>query len=57
LVPLNGHGALAQADKKTQVTEEYSHLKLKSGGTFQIVESVDDILPESKRIVTEYLGT
>jgi hypothetical protein len=48
---------LAQADKKTQVTEEYSHLKLKSGGTFQIVKSVDDILPESKRIVTEYLGT
>ena len=57
LVPLNGHGALAQADKKTQVTEEYSHLKLKSGGTFQIVESVSDILPEEKRIVTEYLGT
>jgi hypothetical protein len=57
LVPLNGHGALAQQEHVTTVTEEYSHLKLKgSSHQLQILGQDDDIHSESTRKVVEYLG-
>lgn len=57
LVPLRGHGALAQQEHQTTVTEEYSHLKLKgSNHLLQILDQGADIHSESTRKVVEYLG-
>lgn len=57
LVPLRGHGALAQQEHQTTVTKEYSHLKPKGNAhLLQILENGDDIHSESTRKVVEYLG-
>lgn len=57
LVPLRGHGALAQHEHQTTVTEEYAHLKLKgSNHLLQILDQGADIHSESTRKVVEYLG-
>lgn len=56
LVPLRGHGALAQQESVTSVTEEYSHLKLKGNAQLHILEDGENLHPESDRLVTQYLG-
>jgi len=56
LVPLRGHGALAQQEHVTTVTEEYSHLKPKGSHLLEILDSGDDIHCESTRKVIQYLG-
>ena len=56
LVPLNGHGALAQQEHVTTITEEYSHLKPKGSHLLEILDSGDDIHCESTRKVIQYLG-
>lgn len=57
LVPLRGHGALAQQEHQTTITEEYAHLKPKgSSHLLQILGQDDDVHSESTRKVVEYLG-
>ena len=60
LVPLRGHGAMAQLESITTTTAEYSHLKLK--GAHHLLNIIDDPDPlevlqcEPTRKVIEYLG-
>lgn len=56
LVPLRGHGALAQQESITSVTEEYAHLKLKGRAELHILQDGEDLHSESNRLVTQYLG-
>lgn len=56
LVPLNGHGALAQKEHVTTITEEYAHLKPKGSHLLEVLSEGDDVHSEEKRIVTQYLG-
>ena len=56
LVPLNGHGALAQKEHVTTITEEYAHLKPKGSHLLEVLSEGDDVHSEDKRIVTQYLG-
>ena len=57
LVPLRGHGALAQQEHQTTITEEYAYLKPKgSSHSLQILGQGDDVHSESTRKVVEYLG-
>lgn len=56
LVPLRGHGALAQKEHVTTITEEYKHLKPKGAHGLEILTEGDDIHVERNRLVTQYLG-
>lgn len=56
LVPLNGHGALAQQEHVTTVTEEYAHLKTKGTHGLEVLDTGDDIQSERQRIAIQYLG-
>lgn len=56
LVPLNGHGALAQKEHVTTVTEEYAHLKPKGSHLLEVLDTGADLSSETSRRVIDYLG-
>ena len=54
LVPLNGHGSLAQKESVTTITKEYAMLGAKRTHTLNIVDG--PIPTEDSRLVIQYLG-
>lgn len=57
LVPLRGHGALAQQEQHTIITSDYDHLRVKgSRHELQLIDGQFDIHSETSRRVIDYLG-
>lgn len=55
LVPLRGHGALAQHEQVTTVTPGWEHLKPKGQHLLQVLDN-GTLSPETSRRVIDYLG-
>jgi hypothetical protein len=56
LVPLRGHGALAQQQHVTTITSEYAHLPIKNRHELVINDGGTSLHPETSRRVIDYLG-